>query len=333
MTLDIRQAILHVLDTSLDTPVLSETPLELTADTAAFLTEHVEKAAASDEQKSCAFEEGSPFLSWPLHDLDAFVPTTGEIALRLFQFMRIYPDIPAADALMIQAELDGAPHFILLKLNYRESYIHYLPPGGESRRTSILRQRTVLPAPGGKAVEACFVNLSTGGVRVLEKKYTIDGKKAFYFSSQFLGCSPALSEKQKLQEVRRAAESVSEMFGVPEQAPGPRPKRAETRAAAVLCEKLTEDEPARVAEVCEELCGDNPAAREEFHRLLREKHVDPEDTVRAAPAAVRRMEKQSLRTPDGVEVKIPVNLYESDAVEFISNPDGTISLLIKNIQL
>lgn len=333
MTLDIKQAILHVLDTSLDTPVLSEACLELTADTTAFLTQHVEKAVASDDKKIGTFGAESPFLSWPLHELDSFAATTGEIALRLFQYMRIYPDIPAADVLMMQAELGGVPYFLLLKLNYRESYIHYLQAEGESRRTAIIRQRTVLPAPGGKAVEAGLVNLSSGEVTVIEKKFDIDGKKDFYFSSRFLDCSAALTEKQKLQEIKKAAQSVTEMFGAPEEAPGPRPKRAESRAAAVLCEKLDGEEPVRVTDLCEELCGENPAAREEFTRLLREKHVEPEDTVQVAPAAVRRMEKQSLRTPDGVEVKIPVRLYESDAVEFINNPDGTISLLIKNIQL
>jgi len=57
----------------------------------------VERAAASDERKTCEFQEGSPFLTYPLHDLEQFLPTTREIALRLFQYMRIYPDIPAAE--------------------------------------------------------------------------------------------------------------------------------------------------------------------------------------------------------------------------------------------
>ena len=49
-------------------------------------------------------------------------------------------------------------------------------------------------------------------------------------------------------------------------------------------------------------------------------------------AAVRRLEKQSLRSAGGVEVKVPVEVYRDEsALEFIKNPDGTTSLLIKNI--
>lgn len=330
MNLHIKQAVLHVLDTSIDTPVLSDACLELSADVYEFLSQHVERAAANDERKTCEFQEGSPFLTYPLHDLEQFLPTTREIALRLFQYMRIYPDIPAADVLMMQAEIDEQPHFVLLKLNYKESYIHFLQNGEEEKRTSIVRQRTVLPAPGGKGGETFLLNMATGGVQVIEKKFDIDGKKDFYFSSRFLECAAALSEKQKFQEIKKAAESVNELFGGGDKLD----KKAETRVAAVLCDYMGDAQEARVESLCEELYSDNPAAKEEFTRILREKHVEPQDTVQVAPATVRRMEKQSIRTPDGVEIKIPISLYESgDAVEFINNPDGTISLLIKNIEL
>lgn len=44
------------------------------------------------------------------------------------------------------------------------------------------------------------------------------------------------------------------------------------------------------------------------------------------------MEKQSLRSAGGVEIKVPVNVYRDEsALEFIRNPDGSMSLLIKNI--
>ena len=37
-------------------------------------------------------------------------------------------------------------------------------------------------------------------------------------------------------------------------------------------------------------------------------------------------------TDTGIEIKIPMEQYNStDSIEFITNPDGTISVLIKNI--
>lgn len=84
-----------------------------------------------------------------MQDLDGFPALSQEIALRLFQLMRIYPDIPPADVLMAQAEIEGAPHFLLLKLNYRDGFGHTLRTE-EGRRLSLTRQRALLPAPGAK---------------------------------------------------------------------------------------------------------------------------------------------------------------------------------------
>ena len=37
---------------------------------------------------------------------------------------------------MMQAEIDEQPHFVLLKLNYKESYIHFLQNGEEEKRAA-----------------------------------------------------------------------------------------------------------------------------------------------------------------------------------------------------
>ncbi len=47
----------------------------------------------------------------------------------------------------------------------------------------------------------------------------------------------------------------------------------------------------------------------------------------------RSFEKQKLKTDTGIELKIPMELYnDPDNVEFITNPDGNISIVIKNVK-
>ena len=46
----------------------------------------------------------------------------------------------------------------------------------------------------------------------------------------------------------------------------------------------------------------------------------------------KKFSKQQLMTDTGIEIKIPMEQYNStDSIEFITNEDGTISVLIKNI--
>ena len=52
------------------------------------------------------------------------------------------------------------------------------------------------------------------------------------------------------------------------------------------------------------------------------------------PARIRRMESRSIHTANGIEVKIPTELLNSEnEVEFLHSDDGSISLLIKNVIL
>ena len=97
---------------------------------------------------------------------------------------------------------------------------------------------------------------------------------------------------------------------------------------------LREDGEVPVNAICETLYGDMPHAREAFCEALAEHEIAPEEPVPLSGAAVRRLEKQSLRSGDGVEIKVPVSLYKNEkAIEFIHNEDGTTSLLVKNILL
>ena len=54
MEIIIHQAILHVLDTTLDAPVLSGGGMELTAEKTAYLQNHIEKAAGQRMRSASA---------------------------------------------------------------------------------------------------------------------------------------------------------------------------------------------------------------------------------------------------------------------------------------
>ena len=60
----------------------------------------------------------------------------------------------------------------------------------------------------------------------------------------------------------------------------------------------------------------------------------PEQPVTVTPVRIRRMESHSIHTANGIEVKIPTELLNSEnEVEFLHSDDGSISLLIKNVIL
>ena len=75
-----------------------------------------------------------------------------------------------------------------------------------------------------------------------------------------------------------------------------------------------------------------PEIKEEFMEKMEKYRIDKEEIRPQDPATTKKYSKQYLTTDKGIEINIPTELYDDiQNVEFITNPDGTISILIKNI--
>ena len=105
MEIIIHQAILHVLDTTMDAPVLSGGPMELTAEKNAYLQNHIEKLLASDEIRQCRPLPDSAFKNELEHNQD-FVDLSCRIAGVLFDYMHAHTTIPGADLAVVDFTRD-----------------------------------------------------------------------------------------------------------------------------------------------------------------------------------------------------------------------------------
>ena len=70
MEIIIHQAILHVLDTTMDAPVLSGSGMEMTAEKTAYFQYHIEKLLASDDIRQCRPLPDSAFKNELEHNHD-----------------------------------------------------------------------------------------------------------------------------------------------------------------------------------------------------------------------------------------------------------------------
>ena len=158
-----------------------------------------------------------------------------------------------------------------------------------------------------------IIDLSDYSVQVIEKKYEINGSKVNYLSELYLHCHAAMSSKTKLDIVVNAVKQVNNKHYSEEPV-------KQLEAKRVIKEEMEETGTVSVEKVSEKLYGDVPQIKEEFDKKMEKYHME---TAEVTP--------QSERTT-GIEINIPMEQYQdADQVEFITNPDGTISVLIKNI--
>ena len=329
MEIIIHQAILHVLDTTLDAPVLSGGGMELTAEKTAYLQNHIEKLLASDEIRQCRPLPDSAFRNELEHNQD-FIDLSCRIAGVLFDYMHAHTTIPGADLAVVDFTRDGAPWLGILKLNYKNGYTHYTETVEGAPVNSIIQQRACLPTQSGKVEEGALVNLTDYSMRLLEKKYDIDGHKEFYLSSVVFQYTQAEPEKKKLQAIQEAAaQAVKDAY---EDEP-----HADAQVAMLIANQAADnDNRVSVEQVRQQLAEEYPLAAVPFDDYVEKSEVLEEAAapVTVTPARIRRMESRSIRTANGIEVKIPTELLNSDSeLEFLHDPDGSVSLLIKNVIL
>ena len=329
MEIIIHQAILHVLDTTLDAPVLSGGGMELTAEKTAYLQNHIEKLLASDEIRQCRPLPDSAFRNELEHNQD-FIDLSCRIAGVLFDYMHAHTTIPGADLAVVDFTRDGAPWLGILKLNYKNGYTHYTETVEGAPVNSIIQQRACLPTQSGKVEEGALVNLTDYSMRLLEKKYDIDGHKEFYLSSVVFQYTQAEPEKKKLQAIQEAAaQAVKDAY---EDEP-----HADAQVAMLIANQAADnDNQVSVEQVRQQLAEEYPLAAVPFDDYVEKSEVLEEAAapVTVTPARIRRMESRCIRTANGIEVKIPTELLNSDSeLEFLHDPDGSVSLLIKNVIL
>ena len=329
MEIIIHQAILHVLDTTLDAPVLSGGGMELTAEKTAYLQNHIEKLLASDEIRQCRPLPDSAFRNELEHNQD-FIDLSCRIAGVLFDYMHAHTTIPGADLAVVDFTRDGTPWLGILKLNYKNGYTHYTETVEGAPVNPIIQQRACLPTQSGKVEEGALVNLTDYSMRLLEKKYDIDGHKEFYLSSVVFQYTQAEPEKKKLQAIQEAAaQAVKDAY---EDEP-----HADAQVAMLIANQAADnDNQVSVEQVRQQLAEEYPLAAVPFDDYVEKSEVLEEAAapVTVTPARIRRMESRSIRTANGIEVKIPTELLNSDSeLEFLHDPDGSVSLLIKNVIL
>ena len=329
MEIIIHQAILHVLDTTLDAPVLSGGGMELTAEKTAYLQYHIEQLLTSDEIRQCRPLPDSAFRNELEHNQD-FIDLSCRIAGVLFDYMHAHTTIPGADLAVVDFTRDGAPWLGILKLNYKNGYTHYTETVEGAPVNSIIQQRACLPTQSGKVEEGALVNLTDYSMRLLEKKYDIDGHKEFYLSSVVFQYTQAEPEKKKLQAIQEAAaQAVKDAY---EDEP-----HADAQVAMLIANQAADnDNQVSVEQVRQQLAEEYPLAAVPFDDYVEKSEVLEEAAapVTVTPARIRRMESRSIRTANGIEVKIPTELLNSDSeLEFLHDPDGSVSLLIKNVIL
>lgn len=304
----IKKAIVHILDSTVGMPVLSDGELEFGSEFADFLKEHIARVFSGDDGKSCRFykEESEVYRMLAQYSDDFFVDASKDMAEFLYSIMNSNIDIPPADLIIVRFRYGETEYLGLLKMNYKSLYTHRtmaLEEGGNTNE--IIRHKSILPPESQRLSEAAIIKLDDLSVQVVEKKYEVNGEKTDYFSYLFLKCSSHMSHKSKLSIVTKAVEAVQkEGYGEAGQ------YEAQMRAKSIIQEELEEKGGFVVEEIAERIFEEKPELKTAFQDKMEKYNMVKEEVLPQSETTTRKYQKQHLFTDTGIEIKIPMEQYK-----------------------
>ena len=339
----IRKAILHILDTNRGECILSNTLLDPGPDLHDFIRNHIYKIVSSDDTKNCEFNpEASPIYSiletWDESDDASFIETSQAIANKLYIAMGEGLDIPAADLLFVTFQAEGTIYLALLKMNYKESYTHEITASDSEDtnlnsndsnipviNTGIVKSRALLPSATSRIPEAVIINLSDYHIKLLEKRYEINGEKAYYLSENFLICHTNIPPKKKLNILTRVINNISNKYDGADLK-----TKMDTKSA--LQKEYVDRKSFDIEEIGNKLFGKSPEKKSEFDEKMEQYDLQYDNFTVTNENTVKKLEKQVMVTDSGIEISIPMETYNKLAnFEVQTDVTGKSTIIIRNI--
>ncbi len=343
----IRKAILHILDTVHGDCILSNSLLDPGPDLYEFIRNHIYKIVVSDDTKDCEFNpETSPIYPtlavWDEADEESFISTSQIIAEKLYTAMGQGLDIPAADLLFVTFQAEGVIYLALLKMNYKESYTHEISisdsvsnsgpdfssennEGIADIHADIVKSRALLPASGTRIPEAIVINLEDLHIKLLEKRYEVNGEKVFYLSENFLVCHTSLPPKKKLNILTRVINTISNKYDGADLK-----TKMDTKSA--FQKEYVDRQSFDVEEIGNRLFGNNPEKKSEFDEKMEQFDLQFDNFTVTNESTVKKLGKQIMVTDSGIEISIPMETYNKLAnLEVQTDVTGKTTIIIKNI--
>ncbi|MDR7855607.1 nucleoid-associated protein [Tissierella sp.] len=324
MEIRINNAILHILDATSALPVYSRETLHLDDERIHdFIGKHIERLFEDQSVKLGKFMGSSQIERFIENIREDFVDTSISIAEILYELMQKYTEIPCGDLLISLVNSDNKNYLAILKFNYKEGYTHYVDYGDSGTLNKIVINKVMFPSETQRNIEAALIDLEDLSIKVFEREYDIEGGKIEYFSKLFLECTTNLSIKESIKVIRDVAKDITKRY-----------YDDDFDKVSAIKEAIYENLDSgtiEVENVANAIFKNSPDIKNEYIERVESAGVD-----RIVDLDGKKPEKKltvhKIKMDNGIQLDIPVDIYRNkNIIEFVNNSDGTISIIIKNI--
>lgn len=326
----INHAILHILDFDSAVNVMSERELDFdTRAVRSFVSSHLRRARTSVDNRRAAFSEESAFageLKGYFFGDREFVDLSQQIAEFFGAELAKADKMESTDVLVADFDDDDDVRwFAVLLMASRTAFMHEVAREAGEVRNDIAKRYAILPAPSQKVSSYALVRASSMEAFYVDRKRKIMGEDTLIIPDGLLQCESGVSGKEVIEAVTRIVEEVAEEHGA-------NTAVALAKAKAAVAEKVEVDEEIAPWDIAEDIFEDEPVLKERVEERVREERLPERVAVERAVVERAPVRNHKIRTDTGIEISFPAEmLKDTDYVQFVNEPNGLISIELRNI--
>jgi len=333
--ININEAVIHILDSNGEEPVLNEYSLELNEDVYKFIHRHLEKCLKDEDLKYAKFDGQLVFVRENVKSYlngtdNNLIELSKTLAKQLFHIMKGNCNIPSADLIIVSITTDQGSMIAILKMDYIKNFTHEIQFLDNKIGVGIIPQLAGLPGSGQRIEKAAFLKPiredETYNLMILDKQKATkeDEYGANYFLNTFLGATIVINERDMTKTFARAVENWTRK-NITDDAG----KAEEIRTT--FKNKLKEEDSINIDEFAAGLFQENPQMEEDFTNYIKQQGLNEEVAVDKTWVE-KNFKRVRLNIDKQIDLYINDDVYDdSSKFEIVRNGDGTVNFVIKNV--
>ncbi|MDR0843498.1 MAG: nucleoid-associated protein [Acidobacteriota bacterium] len=324
----INNAILHILDFNSGVTVFSEKELEIGNEVVnSFLSKHIERALLDANLKSGTFSNNSSFknkIANLLTDKTSFIEISTAISQEVLNIISNSDIQNGIDIMICTFSIDDSVFFGIWLFSNKVAFTHQVGKEKAKIKNDIIKHCAILPSPSQKTDSLAIIDLKSFDVKFSDKKRMVDGKDCLILPELILNCSVGISPSDVKKIVSSVALDVAEKHGY-------NTAITVSKAKNYLLENSEVSDWLESSDLGREIFSDSKSVQNEFSNKMKSQGVA--DNIRLDRNIISKSSKtHKIKTDTGIEISVPVEYFQNrDYIDFFNNPDGTISIELKNI--
>ena len=333
--INIREAVIHILDNNSEEPILNEFALDLNEENYNFLLKHIQrclkdeglKYARFNKEKSIVKDLSQEYLNGENNILDV----SKELARQMFILMRAKGNIPSCDILTVSFSTEYGMFLSIFKMDYIKNYLHNIQYVDNKIGIDIVPQFTGLPASSSRIQKCAFIKVlcqsNEYDLMVIDKKLKNKSAEDYgsnWFSQSYLGCTLIDNERDETRDFIKLTEKWTQN-ALSENADKQEQVRRKVK------ETLRQEEVIDIEKFADETFPKNPEIKESFKEYAAEYGIKEKVNI-DKDYVDKKLKRVRLKIDRDIDLYISEDAYkDNNRFEIQRNGDGSINMILKYI--